>query len=222
MPLLWREIPESSLDRTAVKRVTLALDFRALADASAETGGLLYEDGDALFLHRPFELPPYIWPDAPVFASHRGLDAHLSVGCNYALAATLNFNVVSEVRREETDALPVGMICDLPEALPFGDLLRRLYSEFGGIEAAVINGRETVSRLAVMGAMTPGLLQKADEAGAQAYLTGQVRDIARKEAERRGLAVFATGHSRAEWWGLRHLAWELGQAFSGLETRVIR
>ena len=221
VPVLWREV-SSDVFQIPIKRVTFALDFRALAAAAQADGGLICENGNALFLHRPFDLPPDFWPDAPVFSSHRGLDAHLSVGCNHALAATLNFNLVAEVRREETDALPIGMICELPEALPFGGLLRRLSTEFGGMEAAVINGRETVSRIAIMGAMTPGLLQKADEAGAQAYLTGQVRDIARKEAEKRNTAVFATGHDRAEWWGLRFLAGEMKQAFSGLETRVVR
>ena len=220
---LWRP-PLDNVSSDPIEHLTLALDFRALANSTNASRS----DGtaaQAFFLHRPFDLPADFWPGVPVFASHRGLDAHLSVGWNPVLAQTLQLQNVAAVYRNPDDlnTHPVGMIGDLPEPVSFADLLQRFSLLFGGMETGIINGRgESMERLAIMGAMTPALVRQASEAGATGYLTGQVRDVARDEAVGCGLAIFATGHQRAELWGLHQLARELQEAFPALQTRVVQ
>lgn len=227
VPALWRA-PKNDAPNALISDLTLALDARALPTRPQESepsgDASDAEHGNhALFLHRPFDLPPFVWANAPIFASHRGLDAHLSVGWNPALAREIGLQNVSELFRtdEKATAHPIGMIGDLVAPVSFGELLRALSHAFGGMEAALINGRQTVNRLAVMGAMTPALIRQAAEAGAQAYLTGQVRVVARDEAARNQIAVYATGHKRAELWGLHTLARELRDVFPDLRTHVL-
>ncbi len=229
VPTLWRA-PKNYAPTAPISDLTLALDVRMLPSLPSrpqpgdETAEVCEERTEhALFLHRPFDLPPPAWADAPVFASHRGLDAHLSVGWNPALGQQLGLQNITELFRtdEKATAHPIGMVGDLPAQVSFGDLLRALSGTFGGMEAALINGRQTIDRFAVMGAMTPALIRQAADAGAQAYLTGQVRDVARNEAAQNKIAVYATGHKRAEFWGLHTLARELRTNFPDLRTHIL-
>ena len=54
----------------------------------------------------------------------------------------------------------------------------------------------------------------------QVYVTGQMRPGALAHARELGLGVIALRHRRTELWGLRQLAYELGEAFPGLECTV--
>ena len=217
VPTLWRTPPAFSPD-APISHLTLALDARALG-TTAESE----PESAAVFLHRPFDLPAGVWANAPVFASHRGLDAHLSVGWNPALQKNLSLKDVVLLWRDgdQNTAHPIGIVGDLKQAASFHQLLNGLSLVFGGMEAALINGQNRISRLAVVGAMTPDLIRQASASGAQGYLTGQVRDVARSEAERLGVAVYATGHKRAEIWGLKQLARELKESFPDLQTVVV-
>ena len=217
VPTLWR----TSSNTDKITRLFLALDARAFTPFAACQEP---SEGDVVFLHRPFGLAADVWPDIPVFASHRGLDAHLSVGANPALQKTLNLYNVSHLWREAESPdtnHPIGMVGDLNQPVRFHQLLNGLSLVFGGMEAALVNGQNAVSRLAVVGAMTPELVRQAAQDGAQGYLTGQIRDVARAEAERLNVAVFATGHKRAELWGLKQLARELEASFPALKAIVV-
>jgi len=96
--------------------------------------------------------------------------------------------------------------------------LARVETEIGGSESAIAPRRAEIRRVAVVGAMTDALVREAAAAGADAYLTGQMRVPARKAVEETGIGVVATGHARAEAWGIRALAAGLRERFPALET----
>lgn len=217
VPLYWRP---GAAAATPVRRIGLALERRSCLHAG--DSGV-----DALFLHRPFLLPDHVLPGVPVLASHRGFDAHLSVGYSPALAEALGLCPPLEpLHRADKGGARVGMIGNLAEPESWYALRARLTAQFGGAEL-ILPGRRLaegggmVDRMAVVGAMTPELLAEAADRGAQVFLTGQFREGSRKAAEASGVAVFAAGHRRAERWGMVRLASELTAAFPGLKAAVL-
>jgi putative NIF3 family GTP cyclohydrolase 1 type 2 len=59
-----------------------------------------------------------------------------------------------------------------------------------------------VTRIAVARAMTGDLVGEASRAGADVYLTGELRPTARPAVLATGIAAVTVGHARAERWSL--------------------
>lgn len=215
IPVLWRAVEDN--DVKTVRRIGLGLERRSCEKAEAGKVSL-----DALFLHRPFLLPPHVLPHLPVLASHKGFDAHLAMGYNRALADALGLlEPLEPLERADKGGAVVGMVGRLREPVSWYTLRAHVAAEFGGIELALPGPFAMITRLAVAGAMTPELVALAAERGAEAYITGQFREVARKAAGQHGIAVLAVGHRRSERWGVARLARELMQQFPGLEAVVL-
>jgi putative NIF3 family GTP cyclohydrolase 1 type 2 len=96
-----------------------------------------------------------------------------------------------------------------------------LVDAFGGIEAELAaSAARPIVRVAMARAMTAALVLQAADAGAQAYVTGQLRAPARDAAGRSGLHVFAVGHRASERWALRQLATRLRDGWPALDVRL--
>lgn len=194
-----------------VRRLGLLLEPSADAGAWAEANAL-----DALFLHRPWGLDADALPaGVGVLAYHRGFDARMSVGWSPRLAAALGMRALRPLG--EKDGAPLGMIGDV-DARPWEAFLARIEAELGGVESMIAPRRSEIRRVAVVGAMTDALVREAAEAGADLYLTGQMRVPARNAVQETGIGVVAVGHARAEAWGLRALAASLRERFPALDT----
>jgi len=191
-----------------VKKLVLALEPGDIA---------LQTDADALFIHRPFELEER-FPGSGVLASHDRFDDALTTNYNPTLARALGWSRPRRLRLEERT---VGMVAELAHPTGWEDLLERLHQEFGGWDE-VSQPRETaLERLALMSTFRPPAVGLAARAGAQVYLTGQMRLAGRALAQQLGLGVVALGHRRTELWGLCQLARELREAFPALEFEVM-
>lgn len=77
-----------------------------------------------------------------------------------------------------------------------------------------------MARVVAANAMTDALVREAAGRGADVYLTGQLRAPARAAVAQTGIGVVATGHHRAEEWGLRELARLLRERWPGLAAEV--
>lgn len=171
---------------------------------------------NALFLHRPWRADLAALPaGVGVVASHRGFDAHLTVGRNRWLAEALGLRDVREMA--VADGVPRGMTGELA-APGWTPLLRAVEREMGGVERHRAPGHPAVTRVAVVGAMTDALVREADALGAQVYVTGQWRVPAERAVEETGVGVITTGHRASERWGVRMLARLLAERFPALET----
>ena len=188
-----------------IGRLALALDPADLP-AMPEPG--------ALFLHRSHRLGD-AFPALGVIASHDGFDAALTTGQNWPLARALGWQDV----QPKTFDRAAGLFATPPQH-DWPGLLTALETEFGGHEATLEPLDWSVSRLAFMSAMRPELLSTVAGESVQVYVTGQMRPGALAHARELGLGVIALGHRRTELWGLRQLAYELGEAFPGLECTV--
>lgn len=196
-----------------VARLGLALEPWDGLAAWAAAGSL-----DAVFLHRPWELAPgALPPGTGLLASHRPFDERLTTGFNPALAARLGMTGLEPFG--ERDGRPLGMTGAV-ERQAFGDFLARVRAELGGVEASAPPRGGEAARVAVVNAMSDALVREAAALGVDVYLTGQPRAPARAAVAETGIGVVATGHRRAEEWGLRELARRLRERWPGLETEV--
>jgi putative NIF3 family GTP cyclohydrolase 1 type 2 len=212
--LLWR----SGERNHEITRVGLALEYLSSMEGEAA-------ECDALFLHRPFGFPESALPGTPVVASHTGFDAHLTTGFSPALASALGLQEIQPVFRPDRPEIivPIGMIGTLAAPITLRNFREQITVEFGGLdETIMLSDAAQVRVVAVMNALNPSLVALTAEQGATVYLTGQMRENARRSAERSGLSVFAAGHERIESWGLRRLAQEIVQAFPAVETVILR
>lgn len=174
-------------------------------------------DVDALFLHRPWKLNADALPaGVTVLWSHLPFDERMTVGHNPQLAAALG--MMAPTPFGERDGRPLGMIGDVAPA-SIEDVFATIRRVFGRMEEASGDARGTARRIAAVGAMTDALVRAAHAAGAELYLTGQLRAPAARAVDETGIAVAAVGHRRSEQWGLRTLARLLG-AETGVRTVV--
>lgn len=206
---VWR--PPASDGPVAV--VGLALE------AAAGIGAWVAREGiDALVLHRPWGLAAC--PDPPatvgVLAYHLAFDERLTLGFNPWLAAAIGMTDLEVVGRKE--GRPLGMLGAIAEQAS-GSVVAALAAEFHGLETT-LPGPATVSRVAVVGAMTADLVAEAARRGAGRYVTGQVRQPALAMVRETGIGVVAVGHRRSEEWGLRTLARLLRERWPDLRVMV--
>ncbi len=172
---------------------------------------------DALFLHRPWRLPPAGPGDVGVLAYHLAFDERLTTGYNPRLAEVLGMTGLEVLGRKE--GRPLGMLGAVP-AQEFAHFAGVVTEVFGGNDAVHAGEQREIGRVAIVGAMTEALVREAAGRGVQCYVTGQWRRPAARAVEETGIGVVAVGHRRAEEWGLRALAAILEERWAGLVCRV--
>lgn len=171
-------------------------------------------DLDALILHRPWTLADYPVPDdIGVLAYHLPFDEHLTVGYNLRLADVLQLHEVEILG--EKDGRPVGML-GTRRTQPFDKAMKTVREIFGGLDEVYPGRFSDVSRVAVVGAMTPELINHAAQQGAELYVTGQYRKRARDAVRATGISVLEVGHARSERWGVGGLEHLLRERFAAL------
>ena len=194
-----------------LRRIGLALEPDASLRHWVQRFGL-----DALILHRAWRLDLGLLPPGiGLLAYHLPFDEHLTLGWNPLLAGVLGLTDLEVLGTKQ--GRPIGMIGRVEDA-DFVVLRGRIERELGGVEEVVLPRKETVARIAVMGAMTEALVREAAARGAAVYVTGQLRVPARQAVEETGIGVIATGHRRSEEWGLRMLADVLRSRWPDLEV----
>lgn len=174
---------------------------------------------DALFVHRPWRLLTDALPESVgVVAYHQPFDAALAVGHNPRLADALGLDSMASLGEKE--GLPLGMIGDIaPQSWETWEA--RVRHEFQGTQQVSPPRQTQVTRVAVMGAMNDGLVRDAFHAGADVYITGQMRAPGRVAVQETGIGVIAVGHACGEHWGLRKLASLLQEQYPALVTTVL-
>jgi putative NIF3 family GTP cyclohydrolase 1 type 2 len=174
---------------------------------------------DAVLLHRHWSLREADVPaGVGVLANHDAFDRRLGFGRSPELAAVLGLALGDPLG--ERDGFPLATLGDgAPRSATV--LRAALVDAFGGIEAELAPpAARPIVRVAMARAMTAALVVQAVDAGAQAYVTGQLRAPARDAAERSGLHVFAVGHRASERWALTQLATRLREGWPALDVRL--
>ena len=198
-----------------VRRIGLALEPWTGIDRWVKQ-----KDLDALFLHRPWRLDMQTLPDdVGILAYHLAFDLTLTLGLNPRLANVLQMTHLVPCAYKEN--LPLGMLGNIP-VTSTNSFLEMLTELFGTPPSVEKNTHETVSRIAVVGAMTDSTIREAAEQGAHLYITGQFRQPARAAVNETGITVAVVGHKTSELWGLRTLASLLHERWAHLDVVVAR
>ncbi len=158
--------------------------------------------------------------DIALYAMHTNWD-RAAGGINDTLAACLELSNVRPLGTEGEAALP--RIGDLSAPRPLADFARFVEMALGcaGMSALRVNGVDPatmITRVAVCGGAGAGLAEDVRAAGAQAYVTSDVRHHEFWEAEARGLALLDAGHGATETPGMRALVQSLPGLLAGVEV----
>jgi putative NIF3 family GTP cyclohydrolase 1 type 2 len=175
-----------------------------------------HERLDALFLHRPWHLDLQTLPaETGILAYHLAFDLTLPFGLNLRLAHILQMN--SPMPFAFKDAVPLGMFGDIPP-VPLAIITERLKNIFTVAPVIATSYTETVSRIAIVAAMTNPLIHEAAALHVDLYITGQLRQPANKAVQETRMTVATIGHATGELWGLRELARILRERWPDLVT----
>jgi putative NIF3 family GTP cyclohydrolase 1 type 2 len=182
------------------------------------TAWVQQEHLDALFLHRPWKLDMQVLPEEiGILAYHLAFDLKLTFGLNYRLADVLQMTNLTPFAFK--DGLPLGMIANIT-SMPMNTFVEHLGETFGVVPTIERYYRETVDRVALVGAMTDTLIREADKQGVDLYITGQFRQPARRAVDETSMTVAVVGHAVGELWGIRTLASVLRERYAELEVVI--
>ena len=158
--------------------------------------------------------------DIALYAMHTNWDL-AAQGINDTLAECLELSDVQPLGQEGLTRLP--RIGTLAFPRPLADFARFVEGALGCAETSALrlstgDPRRMISRVAVCGGAGAELAEAAREAGADAYVTSDVRHHEFWDAEARGLALLDAGHCATETPGMRALVRTLPGMLSGVEV----
>lgn len=143
--------------------------------------------------------------DISLLAYHLPLDAHAELGNNTQLGQRLGLTI--EGRFDEYDIACIGRR-EGGGAFANADELRALLERVLGRSVLCVDGSggAPLERIAWCSGGAQGRLQVAINAGAQAYITGEISEPQPHLARESGVAYFACGHHATERYGVQALA----------------
>lgn len=136
--------------------------------------------------------------DINVYSAHTNMDNAPS-GVSHHMAAKLGMTDVMVLEAHDDDGVPVGSgVIGTMTPMPVIDLLRRVKQTFG-VEAVRYSGDvdAEASRVALCGGAGAFLIDRARQAGAQVFVTGDVRYHDFFKADE-GIVIADIGHYESE------------------------
>lgn len=157
--------------------------------------------------------------DIALYAMHTNWD-RVDGGVNDCLATLLDLVDVHPLGSDGEAALP--RIGTLPAPRPLSDFVRLVEHALAcagtnALRCLCPDGHKMISRVAVCGGAGASMLRAAHAAGADAYVTADVRHHEFLEADALGLALLDAGHDATETPAMRDLCLTLTQKFPGVE-----
>jgi len=145
-------------------------------------------------------------------------------GVNDVLAKLLKLGSVekfgfAEPQKEGQELMPSGRIGKLSEPLSVAEFRHQL-SETLSFPVTSWGDRESVQRIAVVGGAADGEWHAALRAGADAFVTGEVRQHNALEASEAGMVIFQAGHYNTEHPAMEELSVRVKAAVPELEVGV--
>jgi len=155
--------------------------------------------------------------DLSLLAYHLPLDFPPQLGNNVQLAARLGIEVDGDLAGH---GRPAGLVGYLPEPLTGATLATRIAKRLGRPPLHVAAGPAEITTVAWCTGGGQGYIDRAADAGVDAYLTGEVSEPTVHIARERGLHLFACGHHATERYGVQAVGESLAEQF-GLVHRFI-
>ena len=157
-----------------------------------------------------------------LYAYHLPLDAHPQWGNNVQLARVLGFN--PDMRAEG-----VPLTCDAAGLVwqgtaadidTLGQLTQRVHERLGRQPLVIGDASRPVRRIAWCTGAAQGMLADAIDAGADAYITGEISEPTVHLARETGVSFISAGHHATERYGVQALGAAIARQF-GLRVEFI-
>jgi dinuclear metal center YbgI/SA1388 family protein len=156
--------------------------------------------------------------DLSLVAYHLPLDAHPEVGNNAIICSLLG--VSNPEPFSEHGGRAIGWIGSLEPPMPLSELVDRVRREINPEPLVFDDGPARVARVAVVSGSAAGDVVPAADAGADCFVTGELKEQVMSEAREAGISVIGAGHYRTEVFGVRALGERVAERF-GIEHRFI-
>ncbi len=208
--------------RPAINRlVTGVTASQAFIDAA------ILEKADAILVHHGYfwqgekaeitgikkqRIKALLQNEISLLAYHLPLDAHPKYGNNAQLGSLLDFKIIDELYPKHKSK--VGVIGELVKPSSALELKKQLRAKLNR-EAFHVPGRaEKISSIAWCTGSAQHSIERAHEAGVDAYLSGEVSEQTVHFAREAGIHFFAAGHHATERYGVQALGRYLAEKYS--------
>jgi len=199
------QVENSAPASKEIKKVAFAVDacLETIKRAAQANAGLLFVHHgifwgscDRVTGSHYKRISSLIKNDIALYASHIPLDANNPYGNNFGMASRLGIK----------DALPfgtwrgmtLGAIGNLERALTVDELVNKAFPHGNHSLHLLPFGKEKLSRIAIISGGAGDDVEQAIEAGADAFITGEIGHEQYHLAEEAGITVIAGGHYETE------------------------
>jgi dinuclear metal center YbgI/SA1388 family protein len=196
--------------------IQAAIDLKA--DALLVHHGLFWRNDDPCVVGMlRARLAPALAAGLNVFAYHLPLDAHPVWGNNVQLLHALGLAEQCVAPPKPLEDEPLVWLAQLRQSIPAQQLADQVAAKLGRAPLLVAtDAAAAITHFAWCTGGAQGYLKAAAQAGAQAYLSGEISEQTTHEARELGLAYIAAGHHATEQFGVQALGEALVQQF-GIE-----
>lgn len=199
------QVQNSAPNEKQITKVAFAVDAcLATIERAAKAGagllfvhhGIFWGDCQTITLTHYNRIASLIKNDIALYASHIPLDANNPYGNNFGMASRLGIK----------DALPfgtwhgmtLGAIGTLPSPLSADELVSKAFPNGARSLHVLPFGKSEISRVAIISGGAGDDIDQAIEAGADAFITGEIGHEQFHVAEENGITVIAGGHYETE------------------------
>jgi len=156
--------------------------------------------------------------DLSLVAYHLPLDAHPEVGNNALICGLLGIGALEPFA--EHGGRSLGWIGSIDPPVAMGELVERVRQAIKPDPLVFDDGPAQVRRVAVVSGSAAGDVVPAADAGADCFVTGELKEQVMSEAREAGISVIGAGHYRTEVFGVQALGERIAERF-GVEHRFI-
>lgn len=150
--------------------------------------------------------------DINLIAYHLPLDVHQEFGNNVQLARLLELEITDGLDRGNPDS--VGLIGRLAKPLTGAQLAERIGNVLGRAPMHIgEGGKEEIFTVAWCTGSAQSYINKALDAGVDAYITGEISEPVVHTARELGIHFYSAGHHATERYGAKSLGEHLAQHF---------
>jgi dinuclear metal center YbgI/SA1388 family protein len=153
--------------------------------------------------------------DINLFAYHLPLDAHAELGNNVMLAKQLGLNITG--RAGEKDML---LLAELNQTQTLQVFAANIEAKLKRKPQVIGDLNQPIKRIALCTGAAQGYIEQAVEAGADAYISGEISEQTVHVARESGMSYISAGHHATERYGIQALGEDLAQKF-GLQHEFI-
>jgi dinuclear metal center YbgI/SA1388 family protein len=183
----------------------------AKADAIVVHHGYFFKGEDERVIgQKRKRLAALLKANVSLFAYHLPLDAHPTLGNNVQLGKVLDL-AVSAAFGDPSRGMALGVYTDLSTVIATGAFVKRLTNKLKRKPLVVGPIDKPLRRIAWCTGAAQDMLQDAIDAGADAFISGEISERTTHLAREMGVVYIAAGHHATERYGVQAVANEVAE-----------